>query len=251
MEQRQAGRVRTAEGVRFLKVKIGGFQKVSLIDYPGKISAIVFTQGCNFRCPYCHNPELVDPDRYGALIAEDEILSFLKKRRGKLDAVTVTGGEPMLQPDLGRFLETVKGMDYFIKVDTNGSFPDVLEGLIRLKLVDYWAMDVKGPLKKYGQITAVKVEKDKILRSIEIIKSSSSRYEFRTTVVQSQLNRQDLISTARLLNQPNLYVLQPFSAQKTLDQKFISEKSYLSEEFAEICEALRKTCPRVEVRSTS
>jgi pyruvate formate lyase activating enzyme len=251
VEQRQAGGVRTAEGVWFLKVKIGGFQKVSLIDCPGKISSIVFTQGCNFRCPYCHNPELVDPGRYGELIAEDEILAFLEKRRGKIDAVTVTGGEPMLQHDLGRFLETVSGMDYFIKVDTNGSCPDVLENLIRLKLVDYWAMDVKGPFKKYRQITASKVETEKILRSIELIRSSQSRYEFRTTVVRSQLNHRDLISTARVLNKPDLYVLQPFNARKTLEKRFLSEKSYSPEEFSKIRGALQKICTRVDVRSNS
>ncbi len=112
-------------------MKIGGLQKISLIDYPGRISAIVFTQGCNFRCPYCHNPELVDPAQYGPILPEEEVFSFLEKRRGKLDAVTVTGGEPTLQPDLDRFLQEIKGMGYLTKVDTNGSNPDVLERLIR------------------------------------------------------------------------------------------------------------------------
>jgi len=232
-------------------VKIGGFQKVSLIDYPGKISAIVFTRGCNFRCPYCHNPELVDPDRYGALVAEEEILAFLEKRRGRLDAVTVTGGEPMLQAHLVRFLTTVREMDYFIKVDTNGSFPHVVENLIRLKLVDYWAMDVKGPLNKYGKITATAVDTSNVLKSIELIKSSGSDYEFRTTVVKSQLSRRDLNSTARMLGKPNLYILQPFNACKTLDQEFLAEESYSREEFTEICRSLGKTCARVEVRLTS
>jgi pyruvate formate lyase activating enzyme len=232
-------------------VKIGGFQKISLIDYPAQICAIVFTQGCNFRCPYCHNPELVDPGRYGEVLPEEEILAFLEKRRGKLDAVTVTGGEPTLQADLGRFLGTLKDMGYLIKVDTNGSLPDVLQDLINLKVVDYWAMDVKGPLKKYGQIASAKVETARIRRSIELIQASGSPYEFRTTVVRSQLTRQDLIAAARLLGKPDRYILQPFSAQKVLDPRFLSEGSYTQEEFLAIRAALQKQCPQVEVRSAA
>ena len=112
-------------------MKIGGLQRVSLNDYPGKICATVFTQGCNFRCPYCHNPELVDPGRYGPVLPEEDVLSFLDKRRGKLEAVTVTGGEPTLQKDLEKFLGELKNMGYLVKVDTNGSNPDTLSTLDR------------------------------------------------------------------------------------------------------------------------
>ena len=187
-------------------MKIGGLQKISLIDYPGRISAIVFTQGCNFRCPYCHNPELVDPAQYGPILPEEEVISFLEKRRGKLEAVTVTGGEPTLQPDLDRFLHEIKGMGYLTKVDTNGSMPDVLERLIRGRLVDYLAMDVKGPLKKYGQIAGTKVQTQKIRKSIELITASGIEHEFRTTVVRSQLVNGDLIAIAGLLKKARLYV---------------------------------------------
>ncbi|MEI7671637.1 MAG: anaerobic ribonucleoside-triphosphate reductase activating protein, partial [Deltaproteobacteria bacterium] len=174
-------------------MKIGGLQKFSLIDYPGRISAIVFTQGCNFRCPYCHNPELVDPEQYGPLILEEEVLSFLEKRRGKLEAVTVTGGEPTLQADLEEFLQQIKAMGYLAKVDTNGSNPEMLERLIRGQLVDYLALDVKGPLRKYGQIVNARVETAMIRRSIELITASEIQHEFRTTVVRSQLDKDDLI----------------------------------------------------------
>ncbi|OQX50761.1 MAG: anaerobic ribonucleoside-triphosphate reductase activating protein [Candidatus Cloacimonas sp. 4484_209] len=133
-------------------MKIGGFQKVSLIDYPGKICAIVFTRGCNFRCPYCHNPELVLPENYSPLIPEEEIFSFLEKRRGKLDAVEITGGEPTLQEDLTEFIRKIKEMGFLVKLDTNGSFPSVLEKVIYSGLVDYIAMDVKAPLEKYRQV---------------------------------------------------------------------------------------------------
>jgi len=228
-------------------MKIGGLQKVSLIDYPGRISAIVFTQGCNFRCPYCHNPELVDPAQYGPILSEEEVISFLEKRRGKLDAVTVTGGEPTLQPDLDRFLQTIKGMGYLTKIDTNGSNPDVLERLIRGRLVDYLAMDVKGPLKKYERIANVKVKTAKIRRSIELITASGIEHEFRTTVVRSQLDNEDLIATATLLKK-GLYVLQSFVPAKSLDHEFLTEISYSPEEFADIQKNLESKRLRVFIR---
>ena len=231
----------------FKNMKIGGMQKVSLIDYPGRITAIVFTQGCNFRCPYCHNPELVDPAQYGPILSEEEVISFLEKRRGKLDAVTVTGGEPTLQPDLDRFLQTIKGMGYLTKIDTNGSNPDVLERLIRGRLVDYLAMDVKGPLKKYERIANVKVKTAKIRKSIELIMASGIEHEFRTTVVRSQLDNEDLIATAELLKK-GLYVLQSFVPAKSLDHEFLTEISYSPEEFADIQKKLESKRLRVFIR---
>jgi pyruvate formate lyase activating enzyme len=228
-------------------MKIGGLQKISLIDYPGRISAIVFTQGCNFRCPYCHNPELVDPAQYGPILSEEEVISFLEKRRGKLDAVTVTGGEPTLQPDLDRFLQEIKGMGYLTKIDTNGSNPDVLERLIRGRLVDYLAMDVKGPLKKYERIANVKVKTAKIRRSIELIMASGIEHEFRTTVVRSQLDHEDLIVTAELLKK-GLYILQSFVPAKSLDHEFLTEISYSPEEFADIQKNLESKRLRVFIR---
>jgi pyruvate formate lyase activating enzyme len=229
-------------------MKIGSLQRVSLIDYPGKISAIVFTQGCNFRCPYCHNPELVSPDRYGPLIAEEDIFSFLEQRKGKLEAVSVTGGEPTLQHDLEQFLKTVKGIGYLTKIDTNGSRPDVLEGMIDKQLLDYIAMDVKGPLRKYGQITLAPVDIAAIKRSIDIITTSGVDHEFRTTVVKSQLNTRDLMTTAKLLKNARRYVLQAFVPRKTLDARFISETSYSPEEFSIIQNRLKKAGIRVEAR---
>jgi len=227
---------------------IGGLQRVSLIDYPGKIGAVIFTQGCNFRCPYCHNPELVDPNRYGPIIPKDDVLSFLDKRKGKLEAVTVTGGEPTLQPDLETFLEECRKRGYLIKLDTNGSKPDVLEKVIRKRLVDYLAMDIKGPLRRYRQITSAEVGTSEIRRSIELITSSGITYEFRTTAVRSQLDLQDLISVAKLVGQARLYVLQPFIPIKTLAGSMLSEIPYTPEELSTIRENLEKECPHVIVR---
>jgi pyruvate formate lyase activating enzyme len=229
-------------------MKIGGLQRISLIDYPGRISAIVFTQGCNFRCPYCHNPELVDPARYEKTIDEREVLSFLRRRRGKLDAVVVTGGEPTHQPDLGFFLEKIKALGYLIKVDTHGANPGVLEALIRRNLVDYLAMDIKGPLKKYEQIASVKVDTTLIRRSIDLIISSGIEHEFRTTVVRSQLTAEDLIAISKLIKKARLYVLQPFVPVKTLATPFLLETSYSPEELAAIRERLERGNLRVLIR---
>ncbi|HEX7535071.1 MAG TPA: anaerobic ribonucleoside-triphosphate reductase activating protein, partial [Syntrophales bacterium] len=143
-----------------------------MIEYPGKIGAIAFTQGCNFRCPYCHNPELVDPDLYRECLSEEGVLSFLEKRKGKLDALTITGGEPTIQIDLLDFIKGVRNIGYLIKLDTNGSCPEVLERLISGRLVDYIAMDIKGPLHKYRTVTRSMIDEDKIRQSIEIIMKS-------------------------------------------------------------------------------
>jgi pyruvate formate lyase activating enzyme len=228
-------------------MRIGGLQKISLIDYPGRISAIVFTQGCNFRCPYCHNPELVDPAQYGPILPEEEVFSFLERRRGKLEAVTVTGGEPTLQTDLERFLRQIKKMRYLVKVDTNGSNPAMLERLIRRRWVDYLALDVKGPLHKYGQIAKAKVETAMIRRSIELLTSSGIEYEFRTTVVRSQLDKEALLATAKLLKR-GLYVLQTYLPVKCLDNAFLRESSYSAEEFSEIQQSIKQKQLDVVIR---
>ncbi|MBM4312544.1 MAG: anaerobic ribonucleoside-triphosphate reductase activating protein [Deltaproteobacteria bacterium] len=229
-------------------MKIGGLQRVSLIDYPGKIGAVIFTQGCNFRCGYCHNPELVYPDRYGPVIPEEDVLSFLDKRRGKLEAVTVTGGEPTLQPDLERVLEEIKKRGYLTKLDTNGSKPDVLEKVIRRRLADYLAMDIKGPLKKYRHIASVRVDISHIKRSMELIMASGIPYEFRTTVVRSQLAPRDLNAVAKRIRHARLYVLQPCVPLKLPDRRVPSETPYTPEELSAIRANLEKECPRVIVR---
>jgi pyruvate formate lyase activating enzyme len=229
-------------------MKIGGLQKVSLIDYPGRISAVVFTQGCNFRCPYCHNPELVDPAQYGPILSEKEVITFLEKRRGKLDAVTVTGGEPTLQPDIEYFLQEIKGMGYLTKVDTNGSMPNVLERLLHDHLVDYLAMDVKGPLEKYGKIAGTKVQIRKIRKSIAMIVNSGIDHEFRTTVVRSQIESGDLIAIAGLLRRARLYVLQTFVPVKTLNPEYLSETSYSPEVFSAVQKAMTDQYLRIVLR---
>ena len=225
----------------------GGFQKFSLIDYPNKICAILFTQGCNFRCPYCHNPELITFKPRNP-IGEDELISFLEKRRGKLDAVSITGGEPTLQPDLIDFLKKIKDMDYLIKLDSNGSHPEILKKIIEEGMVDYLAMDVKGPLKKYKEIIHSNVDTDKIKESISLIMNSGLDYEFRTTVVKSQLSPEDIVEIGKTIKNARLYILQKFIPSKTLDSDFLNEKTYSDEEFKLFKESLEDYTDRCVVR---
>ncbi|MCD6399036.1 MAG: anaerobic ribonucleoside-triphosphate reductase activating protein [Candidatus Aenigmarchaeota archaeon] len=227
---------------------IGGFQKFSLIDYPGKICAIVFTRGCNFRCPYCHNPELVNTDLFLSSISEEKIFSFLEKRKGKLDAVEITGGEPTLQPDLIEFLGKIKDMGFLVKLDSNGTNPDIIEEVIKNKLVDYLAMDVKAPLEKYKEITCVDVDTHKIRSNIKLIMNSGIDYEFRTTIVKSLLSKEDIIKIGELIKGANLYILQKFVPSKTLNPDFVNETTYSDEEFTEMKNKMEKYVKRCIVR---
>ncbi|MFA7073976.1 MAG: anaerobic ribonucleoside-triphosphate reductase activating protein [Endomicrobiaceae bacterium] len=173
-------------------MRIGGFQKFSLIDFPQKTSAIIFTQGCNFRCEYCHNPELVYHNLFKIPIPVEQVLSFLETRKKQLDAVVITGGEPTCQEDLEDFICRIKSIGYLIKLDTNGSNPQILKGIIDKKLIDFIAMDIKAPFDKYSFLTCVPVDIEKIRTSIEIIKNSKVKYEFRTTYDTSKLFPSDI-----------------------------------------------------------
>lgn len=227
---------------------IGGFQKFSLIDYPGKICAIVFTQGCNFRCPFCHNPELVNPELFQGLIPEGEVLSFLERRKGKLDAIEITGGEPTLQPDLIDFIEKIKELGFLVKLDSNGSNPEMLKRLIKLKLVDYISMDVKAPLERYQEITKSNIDADKIKQSIGLIMASGLDYELRTTVVKSQLTPDDILEIGKLIRGAKVYILQRFVPSKTLNPKFLQETTYSDEEFEHLKKALKNYVAECTVR---
>ena len=229
-------------------MNVGGFQRFSLIDYPGKICAIVFTQGCNFRCPYCHNPELVDLEKFSKSISEKEIFSFLEKRKGKLDAVSITGGEPTLQKELIEFLKKIKNMGYLVKLDSNGTHPEIIEKIIKEGLVDYLAMDVKAPLEKYNKVTGVDVDISKIKKSIDLIMNSSLDYEFRTTVLKSQLSKDDIREIGKLIKGAKLYVLQKFVPSKILDPKFLDEKTYTDEEFEQLRKEMEKYVDKCDVR---
>ncbi len=203
-------------------VEIGGLIKFTLIDYPKHRACSIFFQGCNFRCGFCHNPELVE-FREGIISMED-VLKFLEERRKWLNGVVLLGGEPTIQKDIFEFAEKVKEMGYDIKLDTNGSNPKVIEQLIKKNLVDYIAMDVKAPLDKYNEIVGVEVDTSKILESIEIIKNSSIEHEFRTTVIPL-LTRSDILNIYKLIK-PSPYYLQQFKNEKTLREDYKKLKPY-------------------------
>ncbi|MGA2525928.1 MAG: anaerobic ribonucleoside-triphosphate reductase activating protein [Smithellaceae bacterium] len=229
-------------------MKIGGLQKVSLIDYPEAICAVVFLQGCNFKCPYCHNPQLVEPKLFDLCLEEKKVLAFLALRVGKLDAVTITGGEPTIQKDLMRFIKLVKKMGFAAKLDSNGTQPKVIKELIDAKLLDFIAMDIKAPLEKYKSIVKVPVDTQSIQESVKLILKSKIPHEFRTTVVKSQLTEKDILKIVKLISGAKRYVLQKFVPTKTLDKKFLKEKTYPDNELENIKIRLEKEIPSVIVR---
>lgn len=211
-------------------MRIGGLQKLSLIDYPGKVAAIVFTQGCNFRCPYCHNPELVLPECFNPAIPEDEVLSFLKRRRGQLTGVVITGGEPTQQKGLIPFLQKIKGFGYAIKLDTNGSHPQVLKEVIQQRLADYIAMDVKAPLNEYRKVAGAEVSTPCIQESIEIIRMSALPYEFRTTLVKPLISAENLPAISALIGDAPQYTIQMFRPDDKLLDKTLRDKNHYTED---------------------
>jgi pyruvate formate lyase activating enzyme len=189
---------------------IGGLLKTSLIDFPDTISAVVYTCGCNLRCPFCHNPDLVEPSRYRAPIAEADFFTFLDRRKDQLEGITVTGGEPLIHPDALDFLRRIKSYGYRIKLDTNGCFPDALRRVLDAGIVDYLAMDIKAPFEKYGLLTGVMCDTAAISESIAMIKSSSCLYEFRTTVPKDLLTTEDIGAIIRMVTPARRYVVQRF-----------------------------------------
>lgn len=227
---------------------IGGLQKSSLIDYPGKVAAIVFTRGCTLRCHYCHNPELVLPERFVAPISEEYVFDFLATRKGKLDGVVVTGGEPAMQKDLPTFLVRIKELGFFIKLDTSGLFPDMLQTVIGGGLVDYIAMDIKAPFGRYSEVTGIQVDTRMIERSIGIVKNSGVDYEFRTTVVKQQLSKQDILGIAKVIPGSRKYVIQKFRKSDTVDSTFSQMDCYGDEEFIGIAAGVEPYVKNVEVR---
>jgi len=211
-------------------MKIGGFLKFSLIDFPHKIAAVVFTQGCNFRCHFCHNPELVLPRRFQLPIPEKEVIDLLKVRYGLLDGISITGGEPLMQPDLEDFVLKIKQIGYDVKIDTNGYYPSILNKFIRQNLIDYIAMDIKAAPGNYPQICGTPLNLDYIARSMQIIRESGLPYEFRTTLVKNLHTREDVIEIARLLQSQDNYIMQNFRASKRVGHKDLPLASFEAEE---------------------
>jgi pyruvate formate lyase activating enzyme len=210
-------------------MKLGGLQETSLLDYPGKIAAIVWTVGCNFRCPFCYNRQLVFGET--ELVPLEKIDQLLEKRKGKLDAVSITGGEPLLHKDIGDFMRSIKEKGYLVKVDTNGAFPDHLKQLLDENLIDYVSMDVKATKENYDVVAGVPVDVDAIDRSIHIIQEQAPTYEFKTTVVPTFHTKEDIVQIAQWLQGSKQYFLQQFKNNtSTLSSDLNDVKSYSKEE---------------------
>jgi pyruvate formate lyase activating enzyme len=213
----------------------GGLEKFTLIDYPGKIACMVYTIGCNFRCPYCHNPELVD-ETTTVHISERELYNFLDTRKGMLEGVVITGGEPTMHSDLLAVMQEIKARGFLVKLDTNGTHSHMLGQAIEQGLVDYVAMDIKSPLKHYNRTVASAVDTESIRQSIDLLLSSPVEYEFRTTVVKGLLSPEDISEIGKEIKGAKRYYLQKFVSTKILNPQFIKKTTYSDDEF----EAFRK-----------
>ena len=225
-------------------MKISGIQKLTLLDFPGKVACTIFTPGCNLRCPFCHNASLVFSctDEIG----EESVLSFLKKRVGVLDGMCVTGGEPLLQKDIADFLRKVKALGYLVKLDTNGTFPDRLQALLEEQLVDYVAMDIKASPDNYDNAAGVAADLDKIRRSVELLKESGVDHEFRTTTVKGIHTAADFEAIAQWLKGEERFFLQQYKiADDMIGDPFESFEKAELEAFADI---VRQTVKTVAVR---
>jgi len=207
-------------------------QKLTLIDYPEKLACTLFLRGCNFRCPWCYSPELVNLNMERKVL-EKELFSFLEERKGKLEGVVLCGGEPTINQELLQLCSKIKNLGYEIKLDTNGSNPLLLRKLVSEKLIDYVAMDVKSPKERYSEAAGVVVDLDKIEQSICFLKKGNIDYEFRTTA-HPLLKKQDIISIANWLKPAKKYYLQQFRPEKTLNPDFVNLKGLSEEELLEI-----------------
>lgn len=216
-----------------MTLPIKGIQKLSLIDYPGKLCATIFVGECNFRCPYCYNVSLILEPKNLRTIPEQDVLDFLSERKGFLDGICVGGGEPTIHKELPIFLSKVKKIGFLVKVDTNGSKPKMLKRLIDEGLVDYIAMDVKAPLRKYRKTVGAEVDIESVKESVGLIRASDIDYEFRITMVPELTTEEDLIEIAKMLKSSKRFVVQQLRPGKTLDESFKDVIPYSIEKLEE------------------
>ena len=227
-------------------MKICGLQKTTLLDFPGHVAATIFTGGCNFRCPFCHNSDLLGNDTPPAFTTE-EVLSFLKKRKGILEGVAITGGEPTLQPDLKQFIRSIRELGYLIKLDTNGYRPDVLKEICAEGLADYVAMDIKTCKKRYSAVAGIpSVHIDKIEESVEYLKSGNVPYEFRTTVVKELHTADDFKEIGLWLSGASRYFLQNYTDSGNVLNPIYTSCTY--KELAAYADLVRPFLDHVEIR---
>lgn len=231
-----------------MDISIKGVQKTSLIDYPKKVASVIFVSRCNFRCPYCHNPELVF-DEIKEDISPEEILAFLDKKKKWIDGVCITGGEPTLHKGLIEFAGEIKKKGLLVKIDTNGTNPSMLESLLKEKLVDYIAMDIKAPIEKYPAVIKTKFDEKAVRKSIGIVMNSGVGYEFRTTVVPGLFEEKDAEKIGKLLKGAEKFCLQQFrNNDKVLDAKMQDIQPYAPKKLKEFKKTLSEYIKKVEIR---
>ena len=228
-------------------MNIAGVQKVTLLDYPGKVACEIFTQGCNFECPFCQNSSLIPITNTGEF-SEEEIFEYLNLRKNILDGVVITGGEPTVQKDLKGFIKKIKDLGLLVKLDTNGGNPKVLQELIDEKLVDYVAMDIKNIFNKYNITAGKKINLDNIKKSIEILKASKIDYEFRTTIIKEMHSLDDIISICKLVGDAKYYLQNFEDSENVLNH---SLHGFSREELLFIDKYLKDLFPNVEIRALS
>lgn len=233
-------------------MRIGGFQKLTLIDYPGVIATTVFTVGCSFRCPFCHNPELVLRSQFMVNgKQEEEFFAHLAKRQGKLEGVCITGGEPTIQPDIIEFIKKVKALGFLVKLDTNGTRPDVLKKLLDQKLLDFVAMDIKNQLKNYDKTTGVKGDKKRVKLSVDLIMNSRLPYEFRTTVVPGIHEEKDFLEIAKWIKGAKTYYLQEYREKIILDPKLKKKTKGKTLDLKKIKKSIEEYFAKVGIRENN
>jgi len=245
-------------------MQIAGIQKLTLVDFPGHVAATVFTRGCSFRCGFCHNPELVLPERFNPLLSEKQIFEFLESRYGKLNGICITGGEPLMNRDADKFISHLKALGFDVKLDTNGSFPDMLEKIIKDGDVDYVAMDVKSPLSKYSVTAGIRNREhgtfdsslrpsvppsleSKIMRSIDLIRNSGIDYEFRTTISHPIHEPEDFEKMGEMIKGAKRYFLQNYKKSKRINEE-IDYEPFTDEELEEAQKIMKKYVNDVGIR---
>ena len=227
-------------------MNIHGLQKMTLLDYPGIVAATVFLGGCDYRCPYCHNFELVDGTA-SPIMSDQELFLFLEKRKNLLDGVVITGGEPCLRPDLPQLVKAIKDMGYKVKLDTNGNHPDVLRQLLEAGVVDYVAMDIKNSLLKYGMTIGVPGFDTKgVQESAAILLDGSTDYEFRTTVVREFHELNDFELIGQWIEGAKAYYLQQYTVRDTVPDKSLTSPT--EEDMRLYLDVVKKYVPNAVVR---
>ncbi len=222
---------------------------MTLMDYPGKVATAVFLAGCNFHCGFCHNPEIVEINPDQVIIEEEDFFDFLKSRQGLLDGVCVSGGEPLIYEALPEFLNKIKSLGFTIKLDTNGLNFSLLQKILKEKLVDYIAMDIKASLANYHKVTNIKADFNNIEQSIKAIMDSGLGYEFRTTVMPRFHNEEEIEKMARMIKGAKKYYLQNFRNQKTLDPEFRDDNCFTEEQLAALRQIAAKYVNLCEIRN--